>query len=107
MEAIKNAASSLLGYGTTQEEQSGAEPVSGQTGEGTAVEPYDAGNKVDDKAIGGSAPQDIGSSTTSTSTTTHGADTGVSGHGTGLGGRSAREVADFATSDPAGEKQST
>ena len=36
MDALRNA----MGYGA----QSGQEPLSGQTGQGTASEPYDAGN---------------------------------------------------------------
>ena len=36
MDSIKNA----FGYGA----QSGQEPISGQTGQGTADQPYDAGN---------------------------------------------------------------
>lgn len=40
MQSIKNA---ILGSGETQ---SGTEPVSGQTGSGTAAEPYDAGNEA-------------------------------------------------------------
>lgn len=39
METIK----SVLGYGSV-ESQSGEEPLSGQTGAGTAAEPYDGGN---------------------------------------------------------------
>ena len=63
MEAVKNvanAASSYLGYG--QNTQSGEEPVSGQTGEGTGTEPYDAGNNVDDATLGGSSAQQTSSS---------------------------------------------
>ena len=39
MEAIKNA----IGLGSSQV-QSGQEPVSGETGSGTASKPYDGGN---------------------------------------------------------------
>ena len=45
MEAIKNA----IGLGSNQV-QSGQEPVSGETGSGTAVEPYDGGN-ADGKSL--------------------------------------------------------
>jgi len=129
--AATNAAASLLGYGntsttTTQEHESGQEPVSGLKGEGTVAEPYDSGNKVDDPVLGGEAHQKtsttgastLGSSTLGSSTT--GASTlGSSTHPTsstitdttssttsgglpttGLSGRTARETADFATSAP-------
>lgn len=39
METIKSA------VGLGKKEQEGQEPVSGEKGAGTAVEPYDAGNK--------------------------------------------------------------
>ena len=40
-----NAAKSAL-YGDSSKPQSGIEPVSGQTGQGTADAPYDAGNSA-------------------------------------------------------------
>lgn len=43
MESITNAAKSVFGGSSGQ---SGQEPVSGQTGRGTASEPYDAGNTM-------------------------------------------------------------
>lgn len=53
METISNIASSAskLIYGDPKVEQSGQEPVSGQTGRGTADEPYDAGNLEGKSAI--------------------------------------------------------
>lgn len=39
METIKSA------LGMSKQEQSGQEPVSGQTGAGDGIEPYDQGNK--------------------------------------------------------------
>ena len=47
MEAIKNA----IGSGSSQV-QSGQEPISGQTGRGTASEPYDAGNATGKPLLG-------------------------------------------------------
>lgn len=46
MEGITNAANaaSKAVFGDSSSSQSGQEPVSGQTGRGTASEPYDAGN---------------------------------------------------------------
>lgn len=53
METISNIASSAskLIYGDPKAEQSGQEPVSGQTGRGTADEPYDSGNLEGKSAI--------------------------------------------------------
>ncbi|KAK5122045.1 hypothetical protein LTR85_004291 [Meristemomyces frigidus] len=51
MDTIKNA------VGLGKESQEGQEPVSGQQGEGTAVEPFDAGNQEDNSELGGKAPQ--------------------------------------------------
>jgi hypothetical protein len=40
MESIKNA----VGLGTEKQQQQGREPMNGETGAGTAGEPYDQGN---------------------------------------------------------------
>jgi len=85
METIRNAAgvaATYVGLGGT--EQSGTEPVSGQTGSGTAGEPYDAGNKVDDEELGGAAPQETSSTPKESATSQSGTEpiSGETGSGT-------------------------
>jgi len=122
--AMTNAASSMLGYGnnnnatTTQEHESGQEPVSGLKGEGTAAEPFDQGNKVDDPVLGGESYQKtsttgssplgtstLGSSTTGSSThpTSSITDNTSSATSGGLNdplGRTTRETAEMVASAP-------
>lgn len=47
METVRNAVSSAFGSSnnSAQNETNGTEPVSGQTGAGTANEPFDKGNE--------------------------------------------------------------
>lgn len=47
METISNAATtaSKMIWGESKNQESGTEPVSGQTGKGTTGEPYDTGNE--------------------------------------------------------------
>lgn len=107
--AVTNAASSMLGYGnnndatTTQQHESGQEPVSGLKGEGTVAEPFDQGNKVDDPALGGEAHQKTsttGSSTNPASSVTDSTSSATSGGLHDIAGRTARETADMVTSAP-------
>ncbi|KAL1626026.1 hypothetical protein SLS56_007000 [Neofusicoccum ribis] len=60
METINNIATSAskLIYGDPKAEQSGQEPVSGQTGRGTAEEPYDSGNLEGNPELGGKSAQE-------------------------------------------------
>ncbi|EOD52284.1 putative glycine-rich cell wall structural protein 1 protein [Neofusicoccum parvum UCRNP2] len=60
METISNIATSAskLIYGDPKAEQSGQEPVSGQTGRGTAEEPYDSGNLEGNPELGGKSAQE-------------------------------------------------
>lgn len=90
MDTLRNATATILGEGTatsllgpsttastTEESQSGLEPISGETGSGTAEEPYDAGNK-EDPEVGGAAAQHT-DTTTGTSDAAIGSSTGASG----------------------------
>ncbi|KAI4277469.1 MAG: hypothetical protein LQ337_001742 [Flavoplaca oasis] len=73
MESIRNA----MGYGV----QSGQEPLSGQTGQGTADEPYDSGNLAGQSG----APSSDATSTNPTGTTQFDTGTDPKGETTGYG----------------------
>lgn len=80
METISNIASSAskLIYGDPKAEQSGQEPVSGQTGRGTADEPHDSGNlEVNPEMSGKSAQEAHGGTGDARVPSNPGEDTGL------------------------------
>ncbi|KAL8894053.1 MAG: hypothetical protein Q9192_004660, partial [Flavoplaca navasiana] len=92
MESIRNA----MGYGA----QSGQEPLSGQTGQGTADEPYDSGNLAGQSG----APSSDATSTNPTGTTQF--DTGTDPKGETTGYASANNVTNISQYS-SGDKDTT
>ncbi|KAL8841260.1 MAG: hypothetical protein Q9176_003353 [Flavoplaca citrina] len=92
MESIKNA----MGYGT----QSGQQPLSGQTGQGTADEPYDSGNLAGQSG----APSSDATSTNPTGTTQF--DTGTDPKGETTGYASANNLTNISQYS-SGDKDTT
>ncbi|KAL9622178.1 MAG: hypothetical protein Q9204_008052, partial [Flavoplaca sp. TL-2023a] len=92
MDSIRNA----MGFGA----QSGQEPLSGQTGQGTADEPYDSGNLAGQSG----APSSVATSTNPTGTTQY--DTGTDPKGETAGYGSANNLSNISQYS-SGDKDTT